>query len=245
MQAEKQWFENWFDTKYYHILYQSRNDDEANFFMSNLVTHLNVKPNAEVLDLACGKGRHSIFLNHKGLNVTGLDLSNESIAFAKDFENESLHFDVHDMRKVYPKKFDFVFNLFTSFGYFENDAENQATVNAMKNMLKTDGILIIDFLNAFKTVQNLVAKEEKELDGITFKIERNVVNGFIVKTINFKDKGKSFSYQERVKALTLNDFKNFFESAGLQLKEIFGNYKLETFNAETSGRLIMVLEQSK
>lgn len=243
MQTEKQWFENWFDTKYYHILYQNRNDEDAHFFMNNLVKKLDVKPNAEVLDLACGKGRHSIFLNEKGLKVTGVDLSKESIAYAKQFENESLHFDVHDMREVYPKQFDYVFNLFTSFGYFENDTENQATINAMKKMLKKDGVLVIDFLNAPKTITNLVAKEEKTLDGIQFNITKAVVNGFIVKTIAFEDDGKHFSYQERVKALNLKDFKTFFEKAGLELKEIYGNSKLEKYDEERSDRLIMVLEE--
>lgn len=243
MQQKKEWFENWFDTKYYHILYQNRNDDEAHFFMNNLVKHLGVKPNAVVLDLACGKGRHSIFLNEKGLDVTGLDLSRESIEYAKQFENDSLHFDVHDMRKVYPKQFDYVFNLFTSFGYFENERENQDAINAMKKMLKKDGVLVIDFLNAHKTIADLVAKEEKILDGITFHITKNVVDGFIVKTITFEDEGKQFSYQERVKALTLNHFKTFFEQAGLVLKETFGNINLEKYQAETSKRLIMVLEQ--
>lgn len=245
MQAEKQWFENWFDTKYYHILYQRRNDDEAQFFMSNLIHHLNVKPNAEVLDLACGKGRHSIFLNQKGLDVMGLDLSKESIEYAKQFENDTLHFDVHDMRKVYPKKFDFVFNLFTSFGYFENDAENQETINAMKSMLKPNGVLVIDFLNAYKTIKNLVEKEEKTLDNITFNIEKSIVDGFIVKTIGFEDEGESFSFQERVKALSLSDFEAFFKHAGLELKETFGNFNFEPYQAETSERLIMILEKSK
>lgn len=242
MQEEKQWFENWFDTKYYHILYQNRNDADAHFFMNNLIQKLDINPNAEVLDLACGKGRHSIFLNEKGLDVTGVDLSKESITYAKQFENEKLHFDVHDMREVYPKKFDYVFNLFTSFGYFENDEENQNVVNSMKKMLKKDGILVIDFLNAHKTIANLVAKEEKTLNGIIFKITRNLINGFIVKTIAFEDEGKQYSYQERVKALNLNDFKTFFEKAGLELKEIYGNSKLEKYNEESSDRLIMVLE---
>ena len=74
--------------------------------------------------MACGKGRHSVHLNSLGYQVTGLDLSEESIAYAKQFENSSLHFDVHDMSTPYHDQFDAVFNLFTSFGYFENEEDN-------------------------------------------------------------------------------------------------------------------------
>ncbi|MGB1018060.1 MAG: class I SAM-dependent methyltransferase [Chitinophagales bacterium] len=242
MQAKKQWFENWFDTKYYHILYQHRNDDEAHFFMNNLVDYLKIPENSEILDLACGKGRHSVFLNQKALDITGVDLSAQSIAHAKQFENKSLHFDVHDMREVYPKKFDYVFNLFTSFGYFEDDAENLKTIQAMKAMLKQRGVLVIDFLNATKVINNLVLSEKKELNGIYFSINREVENGFIVKNIQFEDEGEFYHFQERVKALNLNDFKVFFEKAGLRLKETFGNFALEAYNKESSDRLIMILE---
>lgn len=243
MQEEKQWFENWFDTSFYHILYKNRDDSEAQFFMNNLISHLKVKPNAEVLDLACGKGRHSIYLNQKGLDVTGLDLSKESIAHANIFANETLHFDVHDMRKVYPKKFDFVFNLFTSFGYFEDNIQNQKAINAMQQMLKENGILVIDFLNSKKAIKELVHNEEKTIDGIDFKIHKKVENGFIVKTIQFEDEGTDYSFEERVKALRLEDFNVFFEQANLELKETFGNYKLEKYDMETSDRLIMILKK--
>lgn len=243
MQEEKQWFENWFDTSFYHILYKNRDDSEAQFFMNNLISHLNVKANAKVLDLACGKGRHSIYLNQKGLDVTGLDLSKESIEHASMFANETLRFDVHDMREVYPKKFDFVFNLFTSFGYFEDNIQNQKAVNAMQQMLKENGVLVIDFLNSKKAIKELVSKEEKTIDGIDFNIHKSVENGFIVKTIQFKNEGINYSFEERVKALSLDDFKVFFEQANLELKETFGNYKLEKYDIETSDRLIMILKK--
>lgn len=241
MTKTKAWFENWFDTPYYHTLYKDRNDAEAHFFIRNIIDYLKIKPTHNVLDLACGKGRHSIYLNQKGLNVTGLDLSEQSIAFARQFQNERLQFAVHDMRAVYPQKFDFIFNLFTSFGYFENDVENQKAINAMHAMLKENGLLLIDFLNAEKTIQHLVAQEEKTIDDILFKLSRKVENGYIVKQINFEDKGKTYQFQERVKALNLHHFETFFAQAGLKIKALFGNYALEKFNESQSDRLIMLI----
>jgi 2-polyprenyl-3-methyl-5-hydroxy-6-metoxy-1,4-benzoquinol methylase len=87
-----EWFENWFDSEYYHLLYDNRNHEEADLFVSNLLAFLKLPKGAKVMDLACGKGRHSYFLNASGLDVLGVDLSSNSISEAKEMENESLHF---------------------------------------------------------------------------------------------------------------------------------------------------------
>ena len=57
MSIQKKWFQSWFDTSYYHILYKNRNDDEAQRFITNLVEYLNIAKDQKILDLACGKGR--------------------------------------------------------------------------------------------------------------------------------------------------------------------------------------------
>ena len=111
----KNWFKEWFNTPYYHILYKHRNDEDAQFFMRNLTRYLNLPKSAHILDLPCGKGRHAIYLNSLGYRVTGKDLSEKSIRHAKQFENECLNFKVHDMRKPFQNQYDAVFNLFTSF----------------------------------------------------------------------------------------------------------------------------------
>lgn len=246
MQEKEKWFETWFDTSYYHILYKNRNDNEAHNFVDNLIEYLEVTEKSTVLDLACGKGRHSIYLNKKNLSVLGLDLSEQSIAYAKQFENDTLKFDVHDMRKIYSNKsFDYVFNLFTSFGYFDDDNENQKAINSMEKMLNKNGILVIDFMNAVKTINNLVRNEKKTIDGIQFVLNRKVENNFIVKNIEFIDNGKKYSFQEKVKALTLEDFKIFFMKANLELIKVFGNFNLEDFNENNSDRLIMILKKGE
>ncbi len=79
----KNWFAKWFDTKYYHILYKDRDYQEARMFIDNITSYLNLPEKAKVLDLACGKGRHSIYLNKLGFDVVGADLSENSINEAK------------------------------------------------------------------------------------------------------------------------------------------------------------------
>lgn len=241
MQKEtKSWYTSWFNTPYYHLLYKDRDHREAAFFMNKLTGYLRLEKNDTILDLACGRGRHSKYLSRKGFDVTGIDLSQESISYAKQFENPNLHFDVHNMCEPYPKQFDAVFNLFTSFGYFENDIDNLRTIKAIKEELNPGGSGVIDFLNVDWAIGNLVPEETKKVNGILFHLEKYVENGFIFKNIRFKDQGKDYFYTERVKALTLTDFKAYFEEAEVELKTVFGDYSLNGFDKTTSERLILI-----
>ena len=236
------WYASWFDTPYYHILYKDRGYDEAQAFMRALMAYLKPKDSAKILDLACGKGRHSVFLNSLGYNVTGVDLSKNSINHAKQYENESLTFKVHDMCKPTKNTYDVVLNLFTSFGYFEDDEDNLRTIKAIKEDLKQDGVAVIDFMNVANVISNLVPTEVKTMKGIDFHIKRYVKNNHIYKDISFKDNDEQFEFTEKVKAITLDDFKTYFKKAGLTLINTFGDYKLNDFNLETSKRLILVFK---
>ncbi len=244
MAQQEDWFSTWFDSPYYHILYNNRDEDEARMFIDNLLAYLHPKPESTILDLACGKGRHSVQLNQRGCKVTGIDLSEKSIAYAKQFENERLHFEVHDMREVYkPEEFNFVLNLFTSFGYFENETENVVALCAVAKTLKHGGKLVVDFMNTDLTIANLVTHEEKEVQGIKFHITRGIENGFIIKKICFTDKGQDYHFEERVRALREEDFLEYFGMAQLRLVEIFGDYNLSPFNRDSSERMIFVLKK--
>lgn len=238
---EGDWFENWFNSPYYHILYKERNHAEAELFIDNLIGFLQPSTNARFLDLGCGKGRHSVYLNSKGHNVVGVDLSPESIAYASQFENERLQFYVQDMRKTSRiNYYDYVLNLFTSFGYFEKESDDHATINAVSKALQPNGIFVLDFMNAQKVIANLIPNETKICEGIEFTISRSVINNFIVKQIQFSDGGKEYHFQECVKALNLGDFEKYFAANELKILHLRGNYLLEEFNPNTSDRLILI-----
>jgi SAM-dependent methyltransferase len=236
------WYSSWFDTPYYHILYKDRNYREAQVFMDNLTHYLNLPEKAKVLDLACGKGRHSIYLNQLGYDVLGADLSENSIAEASKNSNETLHFKVHDMREPFEEKFDAIFNLFTSFGYFESDEDNLTTLKAIKESLSEYGFAVIDFMNVPNVIENLVPEEVKTVDEIDFHIKRYVEDGHIFKEIDFEDQGKKYHFTEKVKALTLKDFQDLMDEAGIFLLDIFGDYKLKKFHKTESERLIMIFK---
>ncbi len=242
-QKSKNWFASWFDTPYYHILYKERNYREAQIFMDNLTHYLNLPEKAKVLDLACGKGRHSIYLNQLGFNVLGVDLSENSIEEAKKNTNDTLHFQVHDMREPLKEKYDAIFNLFTSFGYFENENDNQKTLISIKESLSEYGFAVIDFMNVNQVIENLIENEIKIVNEIEFKIKRFVSqDNFIIKEISFEDNGVKFHFTEKVKAFTLEDFQIMMNNAGIFLLDTFGDYKLKKFHKKDSERLIMIFK---
>lgn len=236
------WNNSWFDTPYYHILYKDRDYKEAAGFIDTITQYLNLPEKSKILDLACGRGRHSKYLNALGYEVTGIDLSENSIAYAKQYENETLHFQVHDLCVPLGKQFDAVFNLFTSFGFFSEEREHLIALQAIKENLNEYGFAVIDFMNAERVISNLVAEETKEVDGIVFHIKRWFNEGFIYKNIKFNDQAQDFDFTERVKAFRLEDFEDLMEKAGIYLLEVFGDYKLSKFDREASDRLIMIFK---
>lgn len=240
--SDENWFESWFDSPYYHVLYQNRDEKEAQLFMDNLVHFLNLPEDAKILDLACGKGRHSIYLNALEYDVTGVDLSENSIKKATEFSNEKLNFKVHDMRNYLNEKYDAIFNLFTSFGYFNAKSDNLKALNAIKNGLTETGFAVIDFMNVDYVLQNLIAEEEKIVDGITFFMKRYYKDAAIFKEIQFEDQGKKYHFTEKVQAIRLEDFETMMEETGLYLLAIFGDYKLKKFHKNESERLILIFK---
>jgi len=242
MNDNKDWFVSWFDTDYYHTLYKHRNHSEAQEFMQNIIRFLDIRKEDLLLDLACGKGRHSIFLNSLGYDVIGADLSKNSIQEARQFENNRLKFVEHDMRHPFKTTFDVILNLFTSFGFFENDTDDIAVLRNIKNGLKPQGFAVIDFMNSKKVISSLVPKERKLIDGIDFEISRYVEKGFIVKKIKFTADNKQHIYYEKVKNLDLTKIKSYLDTVGFTIKHTFGNYHLEKFDVITSDRLILILE---
>lgn len=240
----KEWFSSWFDTDYYHTLYKNRDDDEAKRFINNLLNFLELEPNSNLLDLACGKGRHSVTLNEAGFNVTGADLSANSINEAKSHENEKLSFIVHDMRKpIEGAKFNTVFNLFTSFGYFDTVDENTQVLECIYSMLMDQGLLIIDFMNASKVINTLVKQEQKVIDGIQFDIKRTFDGKHIYKYIDVVEEENELHFMERVQAIRLSDFETLLHASNFEILHTFGDFDLNPFNEEDSNRLILIAKK--
>ncbi|HAA12365.1 MAG TPA: SAM-dependent methyltransferase [Cytophagales bacterium] len=244
MEKTTEWFGEWFNSPYYHILYKHRDFEEAQAFIDVLSRYFEFSSEDHILDLACGKGRHSIYLNQKGLRVSGIDLSDQNIAYASKYSNNRLHFEVHDMRlPFHPDTFTHVLNLFTSFGYFDTDEEHQQAIKRVAESLHPGGYFLLDFLNPYVVINQLQPSEKKEVEGIHFLIHKRFEEGYIIKDIRFEADQKSHHYFERVKAIRRWDFERYFQQAGLSLSGTFGDYLLNPYEAESSDRMIFIAKK--
>lgn len=197
-----------------------------------------------MLDLACGKGRYAIALSKMGFNVTGIDLSEKSITIAQKNESSHLEFYIHDMRKPFMVNYyDYIFNLFTSLGYFDNERENNAIVTNIYNALKPGGIFVLDFVNIEKASKNLSEYEEKDIDEVRFLVRRKIIDGFLVKDIKVIDNGMQYDFEEKVQMFTAPLLKQSMEKHGFEVTHTFGDYNLDAFDNESSDRLIIVCKK--
>lgn len=235
-----EWYENWFDSEYYHILYNNRNQKEAELFIDKLLMFLKPKKNSYFLDLCCGTGRHSIYLNKKGFHVDGIDLSSYSLSIAKKKQNLKLNFFNRDMRNINEiKKYNFVINLFTSFGYFESKDDNEIVINGISTALKRNGVFVMDFINMSKCLDSIVKKEIKKIKNYSFTINKWYDKKYLYKKIEFLGK----EYFERIQILKKEEIINMCENQNLKLINSFGDYQLNKFD-EKSERLILIFKKN-
>ncbi|HKR08287.1 MAG TPA: methyltransferase domain-containing protein [Gemmatimonadaceae bacterium] len=234
---EADWFEEWFGEDYLHI-YQHRDETEAERVIELIATNLAGRKIGAVLDLACGAGRHSKILEERWWTV-GLDLSMSLLKIARREAKEAPYVR-GDMREIPfgADSFDLVVNLFTSFGYFDDDSEHVRVLGCVWSSLKPGGTLVIDFLNAAQVRECLVPYDERVENGVTIEQRRRISpdNRFVEKRITLRESGKD--YIERVRLLSPNDLERMLITAGFKVVKLFGDYAGRSWS-ETSPRTIL------
>lgn len=240
-----EWFKAWFNSPYYHVLYDQRNDAEAEEFIDRMVKVVQLPVGSKALDLACGDGRHCRVLAKHGFEVTGIDLANESINIAENKAGGHERYMVDDIRTFQlAEQFDLITNLFTSFGYFNRNEENAKVLDRVHQHLNKEGYFILDFLNLTYVKLNLVEEEIVQKQGVQFVISRSIESGQIVKKIKIIDQGQIFHFTEYVQALDIDVLTSLFLNAGFKILTTFGDYFLGEYNRTQSPRVILLAKKA-
>lgn len=217
-----EWFESWFGEDYV-ALYPHRDAEEGDLAVELIVRHLPA-PVARVLDLACGGGRHARVLSDRW-TTTGLDLSAVLLRLAR-MEAPDAHFVRGDMR-VLPfcdGAFDLVVNLFTSFGYFADDASHLRVVKEVGRVTQSGGTFVLDFLNTQHLRDTLVAYDESEIGGRIVEQRRDISDDgrYVIKRICIRDSNQEFI--ERVRLFEKDDLCRMMVTSGFRVSDVFGGY---------------------
>jgi SAM-dependent methyltransferase len=239
----RQWYKDWFNSDFYHRLYFERDEKEAENFIRRLIDFLQPPPQGRMVDVACGKGRHSRILASMGFNVTGIDLSSHSIAYARQFETENLEFYQHDMRlPFWINYFDCAFNFFTSFGYFTTRREHDDAIQTVAASIKPGGFFVIDYLNTHYSEDHLVYNEMKNVGGTTYEIHRWDDENHFYKKITITDASLTApeEYTEKVAKFSLGDFTDMLSFQNMQVMEVFGDYNLDPYDTRKTPRMIII-----
>lgn len=236
-----EWYEESFGEDYL-IVYKHRDFGGARREVDKMMKWLALPQGAIILDLCCGMGRHSLALSEAGYSVTGVDLSEVLLQEARSQTGAgAVTWIRSDMRQLpLDGGFDAVVNLFTSFGYFEEDEEQVKVLREIHRMLKPGGKFIIDFLNPDDVIRRLIPHSTREDGGTLIDESRRIEDGYVKKDIILTSKsgGKPRQYHERVKLYSLETFSTMISAAGLQIEAVHGNYDEGDYDAQHSTRMI-------
>ncbi|MBL7964696.1 MAG: class I SAM-dependent methyltransferase [Flavobacteriales bacterium] len=233
------WFTNWFGSPYYKLLYGHRNEQDARPWVEGIVRHLAIPKGSRVLDLGCGRGRHAHWFIEAGMQVTGLDLSPESIAEARASEPKG-EFHVQDMRQPFGvNTFDLVVCLFTSLGYGEDREDDQQVLNNALAALRPGGWFILDFMNTVRIQKGLVPAECVLAQGVRFHVMREIQDRTVVKLIDVDDGGACSTFQERVHAWLPEELTTLVARAGGQVIHVTDAPPFAPFDRESSDRVVI------
>lgn len=239
------WFKHWFGTRYYTLLYGHRDVEDARLWVEAIQGRWQLQAGTQLLDLACGRGRHAHFFAHAGLRVTGLDISEESINEARSAVPEA-EFAVHDMRLPFrTESFDAVCCLFTSLGYFEDLDDDRAVFRAVWAALRPGGRFVLDFMNTTVVLRDLVAEEWMTREGVEFHLRRSCERGILVKFISVRDGDTVHHFEERVQAILPEQLVALAHAAGFELEDHTDGPDLRPFDPLNSQRSVLWLRKPR
>src|SRR5271154_3038442 len=245
------WYVDFFRADYLNVYGHMFTDERAEKESAFVASALDLKPGAQVLDLCCGQGRHSVQLAKRGLKVTGLDLNPDYVELAQQAaiaHNVTIETVAADMREIpFANKFDAIVNMYSSFGYLESEAEDLKVLESAAKALKTGGRLLLDMLNREWAIDNYIQNdwhtgadgtlyvERRDLDLATSRMHVH----FIVVDANG---GRRESIGHIIRLYTLTEITRLLERVGMRTTAVFGGFEGEEYGIATR-RMIVVAQK--
>ncbi len=209
-------------------------------------------PGAAILDLACGQGRIAVPLAQRGYRVTGLDLSEQLLDVAHaaaDAAGVGVEWHRADMRDIPAKwagRFDYIINIFTAFGYFEDEAENQRVLAGVARALKPGGRFLIESMNRDGVMGRFQERNWHEADGLLVctEVSFDPISGMASTVDQWNEGGERQSLHHSVRLYTPTELAAMLQAAGLKLVATYGGLAGGELTHE-SWRMVLVAEKPR
>ncbi len=243
MTEKVKWYEKSFGEEYLK-LYAHRTSSEAAKEVNALLCKLGLSPKTKCLDICCGTGRHLKAMLRAGLDAWGFDLSETLLSQAKQDALLKDRVFQGDIRNIpFDSQFALGLNLFTSFGYFDDDKENETAMNEMFRVLTPKGQLIIDHIYAPHLRDTIIAEDEQTLGETHIHQQRRIVKNRVQKTITITPRNEnSYTLTEDVRLYDIDEFTALIENAGGRVLSVHSDYALSE-EVGKSGRMIWRVEK--
>jgi len=238
--SSRSWYRTAFDMLY-PLVYRHRDDASAREEIDALLGLLDLPKPCRTLDIACGGGRHLAAMIDAGLDGFGIDLSAALLAEARERPQLAGRLAQTDMRALpFDGAFDLAVNLFTSFGYFADEAANRRTLGQMVGVLRPGGRLVVDHVNRAYVQRHLVDHDVQRRDGLTVESWRAIEGERMVKRMEIRDEhGRSHEVHESVRLYRPTEMRAMFESVGMTVERMVGSFDGEPLD-ERAGRMITI-----
>lgn len=242
--AGPEWFDAAFGEDYLRV-YAHRDDAAAAAEAGFAVERLELAAGARILDCACGAGRHVRAFRRMGFDATGIDRSRALLA-AASAGGSGPRLVRGDLRALpfAPAAFDGATSFFTSFGYFETEAEDLLVLRGIRRTLRPAGRFFLDFLDPAHAARTLVPRSRREAEGIEVLEERSIECGRVRKRVTLRRPGgPDRCYEESVRLYEASDLESLLRAAGFVVRSVHGGFDGRPAGAGT--RLLVSAEASR
>ncbi len=250
MKPPPEWWSSYFDAMYLREYEPLFNPEADRREVARLVELLGLPAGARVLDVPCGQGRHARLLAEAGFRVDALDYSAHLLQTARRLGTSPvLRYTRGDMRRLparWTRRFDAVVNLFTSFGFFFQPADDQRVIASFARVLKPGGVLVWHGASRDGVMARFLTRDWwSTSDGTLFAQERtfDALSGILTVGTEWSGPDGPGERAHRIRLYSATHLAELLARHGLVVEESFDGWSERALHRRASEMLLLARKE--